>query len=124
MLENLRIKVVDRSKSYRSSEAVVASVQQGEVIPRGDVGAYLVGVFACQPLTADGKRYDLGAKGQWGHCRFKKEWKAALQGRDEFTEDQKRLILAGASLLSKYFNGWGRKAIEQDHVNKLLKRWA
>lgn len=127
MVQRIQIKVVDTPigglKSNRSSRAVVASVQQGDAIPRGDVGAYLVGVFACQSLTADGRRYDLGVKGQWRHCLYKTQWTAALQGRDEFTEEQQALILAGAVLLRTYSHGWGSEAVAQAHVRKLLERW-
>ena len=97
-------------------------MQRGEAIPRGDIGAYLVGVFACRPLTFDKKNYDLEKK-QWSHCIYKEQWTAALYGKDEFTEEQKSLILAGAALLKNHTDGWWNKAISQPHVRKLLESW-
>ncbi len=120
------VEVVDRSKSGRSSRAVVASVQRGEPIPRGDIGAYLVGVFACQPLTMDRKDYNLKAKGPWRHCLYKKQWRAALQRKDVFSPEEKELILIGAKLLREQRrpHGWGSQAVLQRHVRELLHKWS
>jgi hypothetical protein len=120
-----QVKVVDRCKSGRSSKVVIASVQRDEAIPRGDIGAYLVGVFACQPLSEDHKSYDLKANGQWRHCIYKMRWQAALGGRDEFTPEQERLVLIGAKLLGTQSrpHGWGSAALGQHHVRRLLECW-
>ncbi len=89
--------IFSRDKSYRSSKDVIASVLRGEQLPEWDVGAYLVGVFACRPLTSDSQAY-AEDKGQWPHCRFKEKWEAALQGKDTFAEKDRALIIAGAEL--------------------------
>lgn len=129
MVNKFEVRVTDGNKSNKSSKEVIALVQQGESIPRGDIGAYLVGVFACQPLTEDGKYYDFEARGQWKQCCYKNQWKAALQGKDEFADKQKELILAGSDLLKSYHHGrgkedgWGEIAIKQSHVLKLLESW-
>lgn len=115
--------ILGRPKSYRSSKKVVASVQQGDSLPEGDIGAYLVGVFACQPLTTDSESYDMSKPGQWSHCLYKKKWKATLQGKDEFTDEERALIIAGAELLKDYNHGWGSKAVSQSHVKKILNTW-
>jgi hypothetical protein len=123
MIKNIQVKIIGSSKSNRSSKKVIESVQRGEAIPRGDIGAYLVGVFACRPLTFDKKNYDLEKK-QWSHCIYKEQWTAALYGKDEFTEEQKPLILAGVALLENHTDGWWNKAIAQPHVHKLLESWS
>lgn len=110
-------------KTWRNSKEVISSVLQRDSIPEGDVGAYIVGVFACQPLTKDGKSYNRTVPGQWNHCLYKDEWSAALQGMDQFTDEQKSLILAGYDLLKKHSHGWGDKATAQYHVRKLLDAW-
>ena len=115
--------MVGRPKSNKSSKEVVAAVQRGEAIPQGDIGAYLVGVFACHPLTKDLQNYDQGEPGQWRHCLYKKKWAAALQGKDEFAEEEKALILAGADLLKDYDHGWGNTALSHTHVKLLLDHW-
>lgn len=115
--------IVGRPKSNKSSREVVAEVQRGEAIPQGDVGAYLVGVFACHPLTGDLQNYDRGKPGQWSHCLYKKKWEAALHGRDDFAGEEKALIIAGAELLKDYDHGWGNKALSQAHVKKMLESW-
>ena len=43
--------------------------------------------------------------------------------KDEFTEEDKSLILAGAVLLKVDSHGWGNKAIAQPHVRNLLESW-
>ena len=126
MLQKIQIKVVEGRKNWdKSARAVVDSVLRGEAISQGDIGAYLVGVFACRPLTPDGKHYDQREKGQWKHCLYKEEWEAALQGRDEFAQEQKRLILAGFELIKKepsHPRRWWHKAVVQPHVRKLLEK--
>jgi hypothetical protein len=123
MFNKISVRVVNGTKTYISSKKVVGEFLQGNPINEGDVGAYLVGVFACQPLTTDEKRYNLEESGQWKHCLYKNQWKAVLQGRDEFTDEQRGLILAGSDLLKRYPHGWGGRAVSQNHVNKLLKSW-
>ncbi len=123
MLKVLKIDVTPGGKTNRNSKQVVVSVQQGHAIPQGDIGAYIVGVFACQSLSSDGKDYDRFAKGQWKHCLYKAEWTASLQGRDEFTDEQKSLILAGAELLKRYDHGWGNQVMAQLHVRRLIDVW-
>jgi len=124
-MQKISISVVaGRPKSNRSSREVIKSVLNGEGIPQGDRGAYLVGVLACQPLTQNRKSYDMSAPGQWRHCLYKKKWEAALQGKDQFTEEERALIIAGAELLDDYDHGWGKEAISQAHVKELLSQWA
>jgi hypothetical protein len=82
-----------------------------------------VGVFACRPLTSDYKSYDPVKKSQWRHCIYQKKWVAALHGKDEFTEEDKSLILAGAELLKNHTHGVWNEAIVQPHVQKLLESW-
>lgn len=115
--------IIGRPKSNRTSREIIAAVLHGEEIPQGDRGAYLVGVFACQPITKDLKSYDMSVPGQWRHCLYKKKWTAALQGKDEFTEEERALILAGAHILKDYDHGWGNEAILQAHVKELLLQW-
>ena len=125
MIENINVKVVDGNKTGRSSKDVIQSVIQGESITKGDVGAYLVGVFACRDLAEDDNHtYDAVNKEQWNHCIYKKEWETALDGKDIFTDQQKGLILAGAKLLEQYPHGWGNKAVSQPHVHRFLETWA
>ena len=119
----MKITVKDGPKSYKTSREVVSDVRQGNSIARGDIGAYVVGVFACRSLSTDTEHYDPTEKGQWSHCLYKSEWTAALQGRDQFTGDQKELILAGVRLLRDYPHGWGRKALDQPHVRRMLEKW-
>jgi hypothetical protein len=118
------LSVSGKLKSNRSSREVISSVKSRDSIPSGDVGAYLVGVLACQPLTDDLSSYDKTARGQWPHCVFKREWEAALKGKDEFTQDSKQLVLAGVRLLKNYDHGWGKRAVAQRHVRRMLQNWA
>jgi len=117
--------IFSRDKSYRSSKDVIASVLRGEQLPEWDVGAYLVGVFACRPLTSDSQAY-AEDKGQWPHCRFKEKWEAALQGKDTFAEKDRALIIAGAELALDTRlppHGWGIKVLSHPHVQRLLESW-
>lgn len=130
MIKPYPVRVTEEIKTGRSSEAVIASVIRGEPLPKGDIGAFLVGVFACRPLTNDGKSYDPKILKQWRHCRYKTEWQTALRGEDIFTDQQRTLILAGEVLLERYGHkgrdgglGWGHKAAAQPHVRGLLMRW-
>jgi len=132
MIKNIKVVDIPISKPKRSAKEVVNSVRRDEAIPRGDVGAYLVGVFYCQPLTPDGKNYDLLRNGQGKLCIYRAQWNAALHGKDEFTEEDKSLILAGVTLLKDHRHLWvkkasselwGDRAIEQPHVRKLLESW-
>jgi hypothetical protein len=123
MVKPIQVKIIGQAKSVNGSKKVIDLVRQGDAIPKGDIGAFLVGVFACQPLTDDGKSYDLSEKKQWSHCIFKEQWKAALHDEDKFTEEEKSLVLAGAALLKDHEHGWGNKASAQPHVRKLLESW-
>jgi hypothetical protein len=88
-----------RENPARSATAVVASVVRGEPLREGEIGAFLVGIFACRPLASDGSSYAQEKK-QWQHCVFKQQWQAALRGQDTFTDGEKALILAAKDLLS------------------------
>ncbi|MEY3788786.1 MAG: hypothetical protein RIQ94_938 [Pseudomonadota bacterium] len=128
MIRQTQVKIIDGTKSGNSSKKVIDLVRQGDAISSGDIGAYIVGVFACQPLMDNGMSYDLSEKGQWTHCIFKEQWKAALHDEDKFTEEEKSLILAGEMLLThpllpKGSHGWGNNASTQPHVRKLLESW-
>ncbi len=113
-----------REKPERPSTVVVASVQRGEPLRDGEIGAFLVGVFACRPLTSDGSAYDKEEK-QWRHCLFKNQWQAALRGEDTFTDEQRELIFAGRDLAQQYAPGhWGARAMRQPHVQRMLDKWS
>ncbi|MDP3876166.1 MAG: HNH endonuclease [Methylobacter sp.] len=130
MINKIQIKVVEDNKSGRNSHDVIESVRQNEAIPQGDMGAYLVGVFPCRPLTLDENNYGLAKGSQWDKCIYKKQWTAALRGKDEFTEEQKALILAALELIKDYpaklgkDSFWWNKAITQPYVQKLLESWS
>ena len=78
MIKKIQVKIVGIKKSGRTAKQVVALVRNDEAIPRNDIGAYLVGVFYCQPLTPDGKNYDSQEKGQGRLCVYRAQWNAAL----------------------------------------------
>lgn len=123
-IKRVEIKVVpgNMTKTIPHS-GIVDLVRRGQPINEGDRGKYLVAVFACADVAPDGKTYDT-KKSQWRWCINKEQWKAALAGRDTFTDEQKTLILAGYELLKSYHHGWGIRAIAQAHVQRLLKQWA
>lgn len=51
MINKFEIRVTGGKKSNKSSKEIVALVQQGESISRGDVGAYLAGGFCMSTLN-------------------------------------------------------------------------
>lgn len=123
MIKKIQVKIVGIRKSGRNAKEVIDLVHNDKAIPENDIGQYLVGVFACRPLTFDYKSYDPVKKSQWSHCIYKKKWEAALHGKDDFTDDEKSLILAGEDLLKNYTKGVWNEAIAQPHVRKLLESW-
>ena len=119
-IKPLKISVVP-GKMEPKHKIVVDDALNGRAITEGSIGCLLVAAFACSDLDTDGKTYQ--ENGQWRLCRFKKQWQAALAGQDDFSDEEKALILGARELTRNYSHGRGEKAISQPHVGKLLDSW-